>query len=160
MSFSRRTKWIVVFILVIAVGYGLVVFWRSQNQVPEAFTSARSQGAIIAQNIVNLSNQSTAELQQVNADDEKGDYADALNLTSSMISQSEQLRDEAVQLSNQIQAMTQALSGIGSVAAQQAALESITSRLALINQLVNYSGDLGNLLDSLRDRFSGQVSND
>ena len=38
---------------------------------------------------------------------------------------------------------------------QQAALESISNRLALINQLINYSGDLGALLDVLRSRFTG-----
>jgi hypothetical protein len=158
-TFSRRAKWIVAFIVVIVAGYGLVLFWQSQNQVPTAFVNARAQSALIAQNIVTLSNQSNATLVQVNTDDENGDYKDALTLVSSTIAQSVELRNQAVDLSNQIENMTQALSGINSVAAQQAALEAISSHLALINQLINYSGDLGNLLDALQARFEGAPSN-
>jgi hypothetical protein len=152
---SRRTTIIIVFVVVIALGYGLTLFWQSQNQVPVAFVNARAQGATIAQNIVNISNQSDATLTQVNADDAKGDYKDALTLVSGMITQSEDLRNQAVQLSNQIQIMTQALSGISSIDEQQAALEAISSHLALINQLINYSGDLNNLLTALQAHFSG-----
>ena len=37
----------------------------------------------------------------------------------------------------------------------RAALESISSRLALINQLINYSADLSRLEEALRGRFAG-----
>jgi DNA repair ATPase RecN len=114
------------------------------------------QGAIIAQNIVNLSNQSTDALTQVNALDQKQDYANALTLTTNLVTQSQEIRDQAVQLSAQVEQMTKALSGISDLNARQAALESISDRLALINQLINYSGDLGKLVDVLRGRFSGQ----
>jgi hypothetical protein len=155
-NFSRRTKIITAFIAVIIVGYAIAEFWQSRNQIPEAFTAARSQGAIIAENIVNTSNQSTAELQQINQLDEQGKYSQALTLTNSLISQSETLRNQAVQLSAQVEDMTKSLSSINSFDEQQAALESIASQLALINQLVNYSGDLGHLSDVLQARFEGQ----
>jgi hypothetical protein len=41
------------------------------------------------------------------------------------------------------------------VPAQQAALESISSRLALINELITYSSDLNHLLTVLQLRFRG-----
>ena len=155
---SRRTKWIIAFVAILVVGYGIVLLWQSSKQVPAAFLDARTQSAIIAQNIVQLSNQSNATLEQVNVDDAKGDYKDALTLVSSTIAQSEQLRDQAVQLSNQIGSMTQAVSGINSVQEQQAAFEAISAHLALINQLINYSGDLENLLTALQARFAGAPS--
>ena len=154
-SFSRRTKIVIAFVIVIMAGYGLVLFWQSQNKVPTAFINARSQGAIIAENIVTVSNQSTVTLEQVNQDDINGNYKNALTLVSGMITQSEDLRNQAVQLSNQIQQMTESLSSINSVEEQQAALEAISSHLALINQLINYSGDLGNLLNTLQAHFEG-----
>ena len=154
-SLSRRTKIVIAFVIVIVAGYGLVLFWQRQNQVPTAFVNARAQGAIIAQNIVNLSNQSTATLEQINTLDQKQDYADALTLTTSLVTQSQEIRDQAVQLSGQVQLMTQSLSSVSDINEQQAALESISNRLALINQLINYSGDLGKLLDVLRSRFAG-----
>jgi len=57
-KFSRRTKIIAAFIILVALGYGLALFWQAENGVPASFTAARLQGAIIAQTIVNNSNQS------------------------------------------------------------------------------------------------------
>jgi len=155
-KFSRRTKVIAAFVIVVAVGYAIAMYWTSQSKVPLAFTNARSQGAIIAQNIVNLSNQSTDDLQTINQLDQQGKYSDALTLTTTLVTQSEDLRNQAVELSGQIGEMTKALSAINDFGARQAALESISSRLALINQLINYSGDLDHLLIALQDRFSGK----
>jgi len=160
--FSRLTKTILAFLVIVAAGYGIfLLFEARQNQVPQSFTAARLQGALIAQNIVSVSNQSTADLAKVNQYDDAGDYTDALALTTTMVAGSQQLRDQAVELSNQVGDMTEALSNISSFDAQQAALESISSRLALINQLVNYSGDLGQLLNTLQARFTQktQVTN-
>ena len=153
---SRRTKVIVAFVVLVVAGYALAMYWGSRNQVPVAFTDARLQGALIAQNIVGMSNSSTVELAQISKDDQNGDYADALTLTTNLINQSQDLRDQAVELSNQIGIMTQSLSGISSFSAQQAALESISSRLALNNQLITYSSDLDRLLAVLQVRFSGK----
>ena len=155
-KFSRGNKVLLAFAGLIAAGLAVVFFTRSASGVPQDFTDARLQGAIIAQDIVNLSNQSTADLTQVSQLDQQGKYSDALTLTTNLISQSQEIRNKAVDLSNEIGAMTKALSGISDVNAQQAALESISSRLALLNQLISYSADLSRLLELLQARFSGQ----
>jgi DNA repair ATPase RecN len=155
LKFSRRTKIVLAFIAVVAIGYAIVWYTQANGGVPVSFIDARTQGAIIAQNIVNLSNQSTDQLEQIDQLDQKGDYADALTLTTNLVSESQQIRTQAVDLSTQVGNMTQALSGINNFDAQQAALESISNRLALINELITYSGDLSNLLDTLQSRFSG-----
>jgi len=154
-TFSRRTKIIAAFIIILAVGYGLTLFWQWQNGVPASFTAARLQGAIIAQTIVNNSNQSTVELSAISKYDQEGDYTDALASTTALINQSAGLRDEAVQLSAQVTQMTNDLPSIKSQEAQQAALQSITVRLAVINELITYSNDLDKLLAILQARFSG-----
>ncbi|HUC31213.1 MAG TPA: hypothetical protein VMR99_00790 [Candidatus Paceibacterota bacterium] len=154
-KFSRRTKIIASFIIIIAVGYGVVLFSQSENKVPADFTAARLQGAIIAQTIVNNSNQSTDELSAINKDDQDGDYTAALASTTALINQSAGLRNEAVQLSTQVGQMTKDLSDINSAPAQQEALESISSHLAVINELITYSNDLDHLLAVLQSRFSG-----
>ena len=154
-TFSRRTKVIAAFIIIVVAGYGLAMFWQSQNKVPADFTAARLQGAIIAQTIVNNSNQSVNELQAISKYDQEGDYTDALASTTDLINQSAGLRNEAVQLSAQVTQMTNNLPGIKSADAQQAALQSITIRLAVINELITYSNDLDKLLAVLQARFSG-----
>ena len=123
-KFSRRTKIIGAFIIIIGVGYGLAMFWESQNQIPSDFTAARLQGAIIAQTIVNSSNQSTNELDAINKYDQAGDYTDALASTTDLINQSAGLRSEAVQLSTQVGQMTKDILNINSAPAQQAALDA------------------------------------
>lgn len=153
---SRRTKTILVFLILIAVGYISVKFWQGRNQIPKDFTNARIQGAAIAENIVTLSTQSTSDLEKVNQYDKEGDYTNALALTTNLVVQSQQIRDQAIALSTQIENMTKSLSSINLNDARQAALETITSRLALVSQLINYSGDLGTLLDTLRNRFAGK----
>jgi hypothetical protein len=153
---SRRTKTILAFLILIAAGYAFARFWQGRNQAPRDFTDARLQGAAIAENIVTLSTQSTNDLEKVNQYDKEGDYTNALALTTNLVVQSQQIRDQAIALSTQVENMTKSLSSINSEDARQAALEAITSRLALVNQLINYSGDLGTLLDTLRDRFTGK----
>jgi hypothetical protein len=155
-KFSRRTKIILAFIIVVAAGYAIATLTRGGGGIPQDFTEARLQGAVIAQNIVNLSNQSTADLAKVNELDAKRDYKNALKLATELVTQSQGIRDKAVELSTQIGEMTKALSNISDFDARQAALESISSRLALINQLINYSADLSRLLDVLQDRFAGK----
>lgn len=153
---SRRTKIIAAFIIVIGIGYGVAKFIQAEsNSIPSQFTAARSQGAIIAQTIVSTSNSSTATLEQINKYDQEGDYTDALSSTTALIAQSADLRAQAVDLSNQVGQMTQSLSGIDSEPARAAALEAISSRLALINELISYSNDLDKLLTLLQSRFSG-----
>ena len=154
-TFSRRTKIIAAFIIIVAVGYGLVLFWQWQNGVPASFTAARVQGAIIAQTIVNDSNQSTDGLNAINKYDQEGDYTDALASTTALINQSAGLRNEAVQLAAQVQQMSTDIPNIKSSDAQQAAVQSMTNRLAVINELITYSNDLDHLLAVLQSRFSG-----
>ncbi len=155
MFSSRKTKFILGFIAIVAVGYAVVHWAQGDGSIPQNFSGARMQGAIIAQNIVNLSNQSTSDLAKINELDKQGDYAGALSLTANLVTQSQGIRDQAVALAGQIETMTQALSNISDFNARQAALESISNRLALINQLINYSADLSQLLDVLRSRFTG-----
>lgn len=160
-KFSRRTQIIVGFLVIIAVGYGTAKFLEAKSGVPQSFTTARTQGAIIAQTIVNNSNQSTDELQKINQYDQEGNYQAALASTTELIAQSAELRAQAVQLSEQVSQMTQDLTSINDADAQQAALQSISSRLAVINELVTYSSDLNHLLTVLQSRFSGTYeSND
>lgn len=153
---SPRAKIITIFVIIVALGSGAYALFEHQNQIPQSFTMARSQGAAIAANIVSLSSQSTADLSKVNQLDEQGNYTQALSITTDLVTQSQQLRNQAVQLSNQVSAMTEALSSVNSFPAQQAALQAISNQLAIITQLVNYSNDLDSLLLTLQNHFDGK----
>lgn len=153
-----RYKYFAIFLTIIFLGGG--GYWLSQflgfaTSVPKEFSDARVRGALIAQNIVNLSNESALDLAEINRLDRAYSFTEALNLTSDVVLKSREIREQAVALSSQVEAMTRALSDIKNLDARQAALESIANHLALISRLINYSGNLAQLLDSLGTKFSG-----
>ena len=158
-SFSRRTKLLLFFGFIVVGTYLAITLARSfGGGVPTAFSEARMQGALIAQNIVDTSNKSVSDLEQINKFDKEGNFTEALNLITVEVSRSQDIRDQAVKLSAELEKMTTALSGLKSFEARQAALEAIGNHLSLISRLVNYSGYLGRLLEVLRNRFVGNFS--
>ncbi len=154
---SRRFKVIIGFAVLLGGGYTAVAMWKNSGAIPPELSNARIQGALISENIVTLSTKSVSDLNTINQLDKEGRYREALALTEGVIKQSQEIRDEAVGLSDQIGTMTKSLSGIRSLEARQALLDAITNRLALVSRLINYSADLGQLLDVLKDHFSGGV---
>ena len=154
LNSTRQTKIIAVFLALIAAG-AITAWFSSKKTAPQDFMEARQQGALIAQNIVDLSNQSTNDLAKVNDLDKSGDYTDALVLTTNIISKNQTLRDQATSLSDQVEAMAKSLPEISSSEAQQAALDAISSRLALVSELISYSNDLNKLLVTLQGHFTG-----
>ncbi len=155
----RRAKIFLSFLVIVIGGYLLASLIRGSNSVPAEFFEARLQGALIAQKIVSLSNQSTEDLKTIGELDRQGRFTEALELTARIADQSREIRDQAIGLSREIERMTTSLSSVTSIEAREAALESISGRLALISRLINYSGYLGQLLDALRNRFTGSVGN-
>lgn len=152
---SRQAKIILGFVAIVVVGYAAARFTQGSGGVPGDFTNARLQGALIAQDIVNLSNESTNGLERVNELDKQGDYANALAMMSDLVAQATEIRNRAVELSAQIEQMTKALSDIDDFNARRAALESISNRLALLTQLISYSADMSQLMEVLQSRFTG-----
>lgn len=157
MKFLLRRKKLLLILLaaVVVGGYFVNGAGFLRLTVPPEFEAARLQGALIAENIVGLSRRSSDALQRINSLDLERKHEEALRETEELIKQSEEIRNQAVLLSEEVQKMTQALSKINSFEARQAALESISSRLALITRLISYSNYLSDLLNALRERFSG-----
>ncbi len=155
INLSRRAKIFIVFIAIVIVSAVMAWFSNKKSGVSKDFTQAREQGALIAQNIVTLSDQSTQDLAQVNDLDKSGKYTDALILTTNIVTKNQNLHDEAISLSDQIETMATSLPSISSSDARQAALDAISSRLALVSELVNYSQDLNKLLVTLQGHFTG-----
>ena len=155
LNLSRNTKTflgIIALIIVSVLGFRLMF----SNSIPQDFIDARIQGELIAQTIVGLSNKSVNDLEKINQLDQQGNFLEATNVALTAIQESREIRNQAVELSNQVSKMTKALSDINSFEARQAALEAIANRLALISKLINYSEYLNQLLVALQTKFSGQ----
>ena len=155
----RHKRW---FIALVALGLGVYFVGKAGffgPTIPSEFESARLQGALIAESIVSLSKKSTESLRHVNELEAQSNFTEASNLIADLVKESQEIRRKAVELSGELERMTQALSSINSFDARQAALESIANRLALINRLINYSSYLSDLLNVLDKRFSGDPGN-
>ncbi len=152
-----RKKALVFFVCIVLCGYAAYrLVSASRNGVPADFSASRARGALIAENIVNGSNELTSDLQKVNEFAAQRDYTNALALTTEVARKSDDIRNQAAELSGELANMAKAVASapINSADAREVALQSISNRLALINQLMNYSNGIGNLASALRDRFT------
>ncbi len=139
---------------IIIAGFFLARY-RSSAGVALAFKDARAQGAAIADNIVNLSNQISVDLDKVSEYDKAGQTQEALDLTTNLHFKVQDIKGQASQLSDQLRNMIGALDSIRSPGAKQAAIESITNRMALISRLFSYGEYLDQLSIVLTHRFIG-----
>lgn len=157
LTFIKQRKELVIFIfiLVFVGGYVATSFIDGSGGVPEEFSNARMQGALIAQGIVTLSSETAQDIKRIGEMESTGAFPQARELTSQAVTRSREIRDRAMLLSQEVEKMTRSLDSIQPPQARQAALEAITSWLTLISRLINYSGELGQLLDELNRRLSG-----
>ena len=152
----KRLKIFLAFFGIIVASYLFIQFASSfGGEIPPEFSEARLQGALIAQQIVIFSNQSLEDLRTINKLHQEQNFSDAIKLITKVIDRTTDVRSQAVSLSVELEKMTRALSAIDSFEARQLSLEAISSRLAIINRLINYSSYLAQLMDLLRNRFSG-----
>lgn len=152
----KRLKIFLAFFGIIVVSYLFIQLTSSfSGEIPPEFSEARLRGALIAQQIVMFSNQSVEDLGTINKLHQEQNFSDALKLITKVVDRTTDVRSQAISLSVELEKMTRALSVIDSFEARQLSLEAISSRLAIINRLINYSSYLAQLLDLLRDRFSG-----
>jgi len=152
---SRRSKIVIAFVVMV-VGGGILTYVASVSRgVSPAFIEARMQGALIAQGIVDISQKSAVSLEEINRLDRAGSYPQALELTNKLIDQNKEIKLKALALAKELETMTKSLESISSVEARDAALRSISNRLAMINKLIEYSDSLEKLLETLKLRFSG-----
>ncbi len=153
-SIPARIRWIAALIIVILAGYFVARFLFIETQsIPPEFLKARTEASLIAQDIVNLSNQTSENLAKVAELDNQRNYTEALVLVSQELERNREARQKAVGLSVQLEQMTKNISSISPQSASQKALEALTSETALIGTLITYNEYLNQLLEALRNKF-------
>jgi uncharacterized protein (DUF885 family) len=155
MKLSSRGKVITVFLGLVAAAYITGKFSRSTEALPPDFKDARAQGAAISETIVNTSNSLTADLDKVSQLEKDQKIQEAIDLTTTLLARSEEVKTQAQNLSEQLEKMTGALSDIHDDETRSLAIEAITDRLALISRLLSYSDYLASLLTNLKNRLQG-----
>lgn len=154
---SRKNKFYIGFVVIVIAGYAAYkIILASAFGTPKDFAEARERGALISQDIVNLSNDLSSNLKEINRLDKEGNLTEALQKTTELAAKSIEIRSRAVELSGELERMTSSIAKIKKEDAKQAVLESVSNRLALISRLINYSDYVYQLLSVLRERFTNQ----
>lgn len=152
---AKRNKLYIAFAAILVGGYVVFRIVAAATATPKDFEEARMKGGQIAQDIVSISGELKTELAKINELDKQGSYTEALTRVTEVANRTQDIRAKAVELSGELQIMTSALPKIGKAEAKQAVLDSVSSRLALLSRLINYSDYVYQLLSVLRDKFSG-----
>ncbi len=154
----KRVRLLIVFIIIILIGYFVVRFlFVGAKDIPDDFLRARQEASLVAQDIVNLSNQSANNLDEIANLDSEHKYTEALALISQELERNRQAREKAINLSVQLEKMARNLSQISPSSASQVALEAVSSETTLISRLIIYNDYLTQLLEVLREKFLGKT---
>ena len=157
----RRIRLLVLFILVILIAYFIVRFLPLEiRKIPKDFLKARQEASLIAEKIVNLSDESRAKLEEIAKLDRDRDYTNALILISKEIERNREARDRGIELAAHLEIMAKNLAQISPASSGQRALEAVSSETALISRLITYNDYLTQLLEVLREKFLGRNNGD
>ena len=154
----RRILIFVVALVVVAGGYltyRLVA--TSQRNVPQQFSEARSQGAIISERIVASSNEIAASIARLSSP--TSTQLQVSSTISEIAVKVSEVRAKDLELAGTLDAMARAVIDIRSSEAQQAALKAISQRLELVGRLESYTDQVTRLVVAMRLRLDNGIRN-
>ncbi len=151
---DMRASWkkiSIVTLVLLGIAGGILYFALRPVKVtvPADFTTARSGAASVSQDIVSLTEQTDKTIQEVNTAQTLGNTDQVLGLIDSARNSNAQAYAKAMELSDDLQHMTESLSQISSRASQQTAYNAIAIELSLTSEFITYTGALNDFLNTL-----------
>ncbi len=135
----------------IVLGSGYFLF--GSTKVPTEFSEARANGASIANQIVEQSRVTLANLSRISEFDRDFNYSEALLLISNELVKNRESSQDAIRLSSQLERMARTSGDIRPSKAREVATEGLSSEVALVSRLVVYNDLLKQLFEVLRQKF-------
>ena len=157
---KKNVKSIIILIAVLALFYFTSPFLFGGSFVPENFIAARQRGAVIAKDIVQLTGDSLANLDEISAQDRQYNFGKALSLVHGELDQAKKSRLKAIKLTEELDRMARAASGIKPTKARNLVMEAVGNEVSLISHLIVYNDILNGLLQTLDYKFSGDIRYD
>lgn len=153
----KKIRIFVIFLLIMFTIYFIGQFLFAKiRTIPQDFLKARQEASLVAQVIVKLSEESAVEIEKISDLSKAGDYTAALNLVVKEMEHNRDIRQKAMSLSSNLEAMTRASLGIHPDSSARLALEAVSVETTLISRLINYSDYLNQLLEILRAKLLGK----
>ena len=124
--------------------------------VPIEFLEARSRAANAADKLVDLTEQSAANLSSISGADQRGDYVRGLELVTAEIERGNDIRNTAVDLSEELLDMAKGLAIVTPKEATAVGFAAVTTGIELVQRLISYNNNLQELFNTLEARLQNE----
>lgn len=124
--------------------------------VPVEFSEARRRAGNAADKITGLTNISRSNLERISEADRSGDYTAGLALIVGEIDRNEEVRETAVDLSEELRDMAKHINYVQPSEASAIGLSAVTTGIELVQRLINYNNNSQELLNTLRSRLENK----
>lgn len=152
---------VIMWIILALVLAGIVFYFSaSRSFVPDNFKDARSQSSVLASDLVVILDASVKNLDKISEEDKAGRFSSALNLVEEETKNIENAKNKALELSDKLGKMAQAVQGIKPATAKSLAFDAVSQEVSLINHLLNYNAYFEGLLKVLKMKFEGDKNYD
>jgi len=121
--------------------------------VPVEFLESRKRAADAADVIASLTEESAEKLSLVNGADQRGDYIAGLSIVREEIDRGVDIRNTAVDLSEELREMAITLGTVQPNSASAVGFQAVTVGIELVQRLVSYNNNLQELLGTLQARL-------
>ncbi|TSC96411.1 MAG: Uncharacterized protein Athens071426_191 [Parcubacteria group bacterium Athens0714_26] len=160
VSLTKKVLRVILYLAILALLYFFVRYFINRGSVPDDFIEARRQSSVIASQIVRGIESSLSNLDLIAENDRNYNFHKALGLVYLEQDKAKEGKAEALKLNKQLNVMASAVPFIKPEGARNAALGSVSEEVSLISHLINYDSYFSGLLDTLKLKFSGDISYD
>lgn len=124
--------------------------------VPVKFLEARIRAANAADKLADLTEQSAANLSSISGADQRGDYVRGLELVTAEIERGRDIRNTAVDLSEELRDMANGLATVTPKEATAVGFAAVTTGIELVQRFVSYNNNLQELFNTLEARLENE----
>ena len=149
-------KWLIfggIAAALIAATVAFISFSDRPEKVPQEFLEARAKGTEIASSINVFADSVVVDLQEIAKKNDEENYTAALDLTIEEIKKAREAKDRSLELLGELQKMVPSIEKMRTDAAQQLAMQAVSTEVALVGKLIEYNDDLNKLLNNMRLKF-------
>jgi hypothetical protein len=131
-----------------ALAFGLP-YIQKRAPLPTGFSESRSRAAEISRDIVSLSNETNDKVKALSALDPKKDKAQATALVADAKAKNNEAYAKAVDLSKELEGMSNSFKGIKSLDLQRIMYDGIAVEIALVTEFIQYTKDFNGFLEAV-----------
>ncbi|MDO8469702.1 MAG: hypothetical protein Q7S84_01620 [bacterium] len=149
-------------VTVVTLSAGVYV-WRAAREpvvLPGRFSAARTDAAAASEEVVRLADEVRRLVGEINATERVGEHATALLRIVEARERNEAARQAAVTLTNRLASLAESLGDIVSSQSQRLAFEAVAAQLAVADEYLTYTANLGIFFDIVSSATADETGKD